>query len=106
MLVVITPVREAPIGSLSDSKLVKKRYNTSLLSDKFPQSLTNEVLTLDLRVQAVGKINIHVQSCMSVHVCNYYNNTPHPACAYTSVEFVPLSTEKFSTVYIHRSHDY
>ena len=106
MLVVITPVREAPIGSLSDSKMVNKRYNTSLLSDKFPRSLTNEVLTLDLGVQAVGKINIHVQSCMSVHVCNYYNNTPHPVRACASVQFVPLSTEKISTVYIHRSRDY
>ena len=34
----------------------KVHYNASLLSDRFPQSLTTEVLTLGLGVQAAGEI--------------------------------------------------
>ena len=32
------------------------------------------------------QVRIHI--VISIHVCNYYNNTPHPACANASVQFV------------------
>ena len=57
MSVVSTPVCEALRKSVRQRDSQEEiHYNASSLSDRFPQRLTNEVLTLGFGMQAAGEI--------------------------------------------------
>ena len=58
MSVVSTPICEALKKSVQQIDGQEGiHYNTSSLSDRFPQSLTNKVLTLGFGMQAAGEIH-------------------------------------------------